>query len=270
MRTSDSAGRRSSRPTRKERSAGCSDRRRSPTTSARSSATSWSARCSPAKSCSKPPAPSPASSCAGSHSTATSMTRPHRTPASVRARPRATSRSADRLGMMLHDLAANAPDINPDQVAEQDWVEDYLAITDVEPGQDLVRGRSRPDHRAAQSQQPRPPRLVDAHHRSPPQRRLAPPRSRLRLPLSVPAAAGAAAALVDIKHALAHDPSRHASARVYPPSRSYRDFSFHCSPGRGVGQPGEGSAEVLRGLGCGVGVLAQLRGVGLQVSHVAA
>lgn len=41
-------------------------------------------------------------------------------------------------------------------------------------------------------------------------------------------------------------------------------------PERGVGQPGEGSAEVLRGLGCGVGVLAQLRGVGLQVSDVAA
>ena len=41
-------------------------------------------------------------------------------------------------------------------------------------------------------------------------------------------------------------------------------------PGRGVGQPSEGSAEVLRGLGCGVGVLAQLRGVGLQVSEVAA
>ena len=47
---------------------------------------------------------------------------------------------ADRLGMMLHDLAANAPDINPDQVAEQDWVEDYLAITDVEPGRIWFEG----------------------------------------------------------------------------------------------------------------------------------
>jgi hypothetical protein len=41
-------------------------------------------------------------------------------------------------------------------------------------------------------------------------------------------------------------------------------------PGRGAGQPGEGSAEVLRGPGCGVGALAQLRGVGLQVSDMAA
>ena len=41
-------------------------------------------------------------------------------------------------------------------------------------------------------------------------------------------------------------------------------------PGRGAGQPGQGSAEVFRGLGCGVGVLAQLRGVGLQISDVAA
>jgi hypothetical protein len=47
---------------------------------------------------------------------------------------------ADRLGMMLHDLAANSPDIDPDQVAEQDWVEDYLAITDVEPGKIWFEG----------------------------------------------------------------------------------------------------------------------------------
>ena len=47
---------------------------------------------------------------------------------------------ADRLEMMLHDLAANTPDINPDHVAEQDWVEDYLAITDVEPGRIWFEG----------------------------------------------------------------------------------------------------------------------------------
>ena len=41
---------------------------------------------------------------------------------------------ADRLGMMLHDLAANTPDAAREQVAEHDWVEDYLQITDVEPG----------------------------------------------------------------------------------------------------------------------------------------
>jgi len=47
---------------------------------------------------------------------------------------------ADRLGMMLHDLAANSLDIDPDQVAEQDWAEDYLAITDVEPGKIWFEG----------------------------------------------------------------------------------------------------------------------------------
>lgn len=47
---------------------------------------------------------------------------------------------ADRLGMMLHDLAANSPDIDPDQVAEQDWAEDYLTITDVEPGKIWFEG----------------------------------------------------------------------------------------------------------------------------------
>ncbi|MGZ6576040.1 MAG: hypothetical protein ACXVHJ_34175 [Solirubrobacteraceae bacterium] len=47
---------------------------------------------------------------------------------------------ADRLGMILHDLAAGAPDINPDEVAEQDWAEDYLQITDVEPGKIWFEG----------------------------------------------------------------------------------------------------------------------------------
>jgi hypothetical protein len=41
---------------------------------------------------------------------------------------------ADRLGMLLHDVTDRAPDIDPDEVADQDWVEDYLEITDVEPG----------------------------------------------------------------------------------------------------------------------------------------
>ena len=42
--------------------------------------------------------------------------------------------------MMLHDLVTNAPDISPDQVAEQDWVEDYLQITDVELGKIWFEG----------------------------------------------------------------------------------------------------------------------------------
>jgi hypothetical protein len=48
--------------------------------------------------------------------------------------------TADRLGMMLHDLAAKTPDVDPEQVAEQDWVEDYLQITDVEPGKIWFEG----------------------------------------------------------------------------------------------------------------------------------
>ena len=41
---------------------------------------------------------------------------------------------ADRLGMLLHGVTGRAPDINPDEVADEDWVEDYLEITNVEPG----------------------------------------------------------------------------------------------------------------------------------------
>ena len=41
---------------------------------------------------------------------------------------------ADRLGMLLHEVTDQAPDFDPDEVADQDWVEEYLQITDVEPG----------------------------------------------------------------------------------------------------------------------------------------
>jgi hypothetical protein len=41
---------------------------------------------------------------------------------------------ADRLGQILHDAAASAPPFDLDAVAEEDFIEDYLAITDVEPG----------------------------------------------------------------------------------------------------------------------------------------
>lgn len=41
---------------------------------------------------------------------------------------------ADRLGMLLYDVTDGAPAIDPEDVADEDWVEDYLAITDVEPG----------------------------------------------------------------------------------------------------------------------------------------
>jgi hypothetical protein len=47
---------------------------------------------------------------------------------------------ADRLGMLLHDVTERAPDIDPDQVADEDWVEDYLEITNVEPGKIWFEG----------------------------------------------------------------------------------------------------------------------------------
>jgi len=41
---------------------------------------------------------------------------------------------ADRLGMLLHELTDQAPAVDPDDVADKDWVEDYLEIVDAEPG----------------------------------------------------------------------------------------------------------------------------------------
>lgn len=42
--------------------------------------------------------------------------------------------AAHRLGQMLHDLAVSSPPLDLDAVADDDFIEDYLAITDVEPG----------------------------------------------------------------------------------------------------------------------------------------
>jgi hypothetical protein len=47
---------------------------------------------------------------------------------------------ADRLGMLLHDVTDRAPDIDPSEVADEDWIEDYLEITDVEPGKIWLEG----------------------------------------------------------------------------------------------------------------------------------
>jgi hypothetical protein len=47
---------------------------------------------------------------------------------------------ADRLGMLLHDVTDQAPTIDPDEVADEDWVEDYLEITEVEPGKIWFEG----------------------------------------------------------------------------------------------------------------------------------
>lgn len=47
---------------------------------------------------------------------------------------------ADRLGDLLHDVAAAAPALDPEELADEDWVEDYLAIARVEPGQIWFEG----------------------------------------------------------------------------------------------------------------------------------
>jgi hypothetical protein len=47
---------------------------------------------------------------------------------------------ADRLGGLLHDVAERAPAIDVDALDDQDWVEDHLAISDVEPGRIWFEG----------------------------------------------------------------------------------------------------------------------------------
>jgi hypothetical protein len=47
---------------------------------------------------------------------------------------------ADRLGGLLHDVAQRAPDIDVDALDDQDWVEDHLAISDVQPGRIWFEG----------------------------------------------------------------------------------------------------------------------------------
>ena len=41
---------------------------------------------------------------------------------------------ADRLGELLHDEMAKTPPFDPEDVPDEDWVEDFLAIELVEPG----------------------------------------------------------------------------------------------------------------------------------------
>jgi hypothetical protein len=47
---------------------------------------------------------------------------------------------ADRLGDLLHDVAAAAPALDPEELTAEDWVEDYLAIAKVEPGRIWFEG----------------------------------------------------------------------------------------------------------------------------------
>jgi len=46
--------------------------------------------------------------------------------------------SADRLGSLLHQVADRAPEIDID--AQEDWIEDSLQITDVQPGRIWFEG----------------------------------------------------------------------------------------------------------------------------------
>ena len=47
---------------------------------------------------------------------------------------------ADRLGGLLHDVAAGAPEIDIDALDDANWVEDQLAISDVQPGRIWFEG----------------------------------------------------------------------------------------------------------------------------------
>ena len=91
---------------------------------------------------------------------------------------------ADRLGGLLHDVAARAPEIDIDALDDQDWVEDHLAISDVRARSDLVRGRHRADRRPTPGQRSRTTGMVGIRHGGTDQGRLAPARGRLRLPLT--------------------------------------------------------------------------------------
>jgi len=62
--------------------------------------------------------------------------------------------------MLLYDVTDHAPAIDPDEIDDANWVEDYRGITDVEPGKSLVRGWRRADRGAAQGERPRPARPV--------------------------------------------------------------------------------------------------------------
>jgi hypothetical protein len=87
---------------------------------------------------------------------------------------------ADRLGGLLHDVAARAPEIDVDALDDQDWVEDHLAISDVEPGRICFEGDIGPI--VVPRQRSRTTGMVGIRHGGTDQGQLAPARGRLRLP----------------------------------------------------------------------------------------
>lgn len=48
--------------------------------------------------------------------------------------------AAGRLSSLLQDVAANAPDIDVDDVDDEDWVEEQLMISEIEPGRIWFEG----------------------------------------------------------------------------------------------------------------------------------
>ena len=48
--------------------------------------------------------------------------------------------AAERLGSLLQDVAANASDVDPDDVNNEDWVEEQLMISQIEPGRIWFEG----------------------------------------------------------------------------------------------------------------------------------
>lgn len=58
-------------------------------------------------------------------------------------RARESSRTlpaAERLGSLLQDVAARAPDVDVDDVDDEDWVEEQLMISQIEPGRIWFEG----------------------------------------------------------------------------------------------------------------------------------
>ncbi|MGZ6564209.1 MAG: hypothetical protein ACXVH3_30965 [Solirubrobacteraceae bacterium] len=107
--------------------------------------------------------------------------------ASLQARESArTLPAAERLGSLLQGVAANAPEIDVDDVDDSDWVEEQLMISETEPGRIWFEGDvgpfDVPEHASDLAQ----PGVDGVHCRRAREEALASARSRHRLPLTRP------------------------------------------------------------------------------------